>query len=186
MKTFINGISIFRILSAFALLPLVFFQLWGAALILFLLAAASDYLDGVLARRFHATSKLGGVLDHMGDKMLMTIAMIITMLAVQTPLVIVMVSIAICRDLYVSGLREFMGSQKMDLPVDKGGKIKTVAQMISLMIFFLFFYLYMNDLLIDWHGIILDSALATLAIATLMTAWSAARYTLSAMKKIKK
>ncbi|MDR0449069.1 MAG: CDP-alcohol phosphatidyltransferase family protein [Rickettsiales bacterium] len=186
MKAFINGLSIFRIGAAFALVPLMFEQLWGAALILFSLAAASDFFDGWLARKFKATSKLGGVLDHMGDKFLMTIGMVIAMLAVQTPLVISLVITMIIRDLYISGLREFMGSQKMELPVDNLGKIKTAAQLVALFAFFGFFYIYMNDISIGAHSAALYAALGLLALAAALSVLSAARYTLKAVQKIKK
>ncbi|MDR0319194.1 MAG: CDP-diacylglycerol--glycerol-3-phosphate 3-phosphatidyltransferase [Rickettsiales bacterium] len=185
MKKLVNGLSIFRIIAAFALLPMMFLQLWGMALILFVLAAASDYADGYLARRFKATSKLGGVLDHTGDKFLVAISLLIAMLAVQTPLVISLVAIMICRDLFVSGLREFMGSQKMELPVDKTGKLKTVAQLVALMIFFLFFYIYMNDMMIDAQETVLDSAIAMLGVSAALSVWSAAGYTIKAIRKMK-
>ncbi|MDR2685203.1 MAG: CDP-alcohol phosphatidyltransferase family protein [Rickettsiales bacterium] len=185
MKAFVNGLSIFRIISAFVLLPLMFFQLWGAALILFVLAAASDFFDGWLARKYNCVSKLGGVIDHIGDKLLMTTSMIITILAVQTPLCITLVVIMICRDLYVSGLREFMGSQKLELPVDKTGKIKTIAQLISLTIFFIFFYIYMNDFMIEAQESVLFTALGMLSVATLLSVGSAAKYTFDAIRKLK-
>lgn len=186
MKAFVNGLSIFRIVAAFALLPLVFLQLWGAALIVFVLASVSDFLDGFLARKFNAVSKFGGVLDHTGDKFLVVISLIVAMLAVQTPYMISLVVIMILRDIYVSGLREFMGGQKIALPVDKLGKLKTMLQMTALSVFFVFFYIYMNDIFVGAHIYVLDAALVLLGLAAAVAVFSAIRYTIVAIGKIKK
>ena len=112
MKTFVNLLSIFRILSAFALIFTIMFNLPWTTFILFILAALSDWFDGYLARKYKCCSKLGGVLDHIGDKLLVCNTFIMMALMAPTWAVVIPVILMIARDLYISGLREFLGTQK--------------------------------------------------------------------------
>ena len=66
-----NIISTFRILLVPPVVLTMVEQRWGVALPLFLVAGLSDGLDGFLARRYHWTSRLGAILDPIGDKLLM-------------------------------------------------------------------------------------------------------------------
>ena len=136
MKVIANALSIFRILAAFAIVPFMLTGWYEISAILFVLAAVSDFLDGYLAKKFKATSKLGGVLDHMGDKFLVANGLILAALFLQSVWVIIPAVLMICRDLYVSGLREFLGTQKIEMPVPKArfsmGKVKTALQMLAL------------------------------------------------------
>ena len=146
MKTFVNLLSIFRILTAFAIIFTIMFNLPWITFILFTLGAISDWLDGFLARKYKCCSKLGGVLDHIGDKLLVCNALI--MLTLMTPVwfIVIPVIFMISRELYVSGLREFLGTQKIEMPVPKSrfslGKIKTTIQMIAIVAFLLWFALF--------------------------------------------
>ena len=143
MKLFVNFLSAFRIFTAFAIIPTLIYQLYWLSFILFALGAISDWFDGYLARKYNVCTKLGGVMDHIGDKLLVVNAMI--MLAIMMPVwfIITPIIIMISRELYISGLREFLGTQKIEMPVPKArfsmGKIKTTLQMISVAAFFLLF-----------------------------------------------
>ena len=135
MKFFVNFLSAFRIAAAFAIIPTIMFGMYKTTFILYVLAAVSDWFDGYLARKYDVCSKLGGVMDHIGDKLLVCNTLI--MLAVMMPVwfVVVPIILMIARELYVSGLREFLGTQKIEMPVPKArfslGKIKTTFQMIT-------------------------------------------------------
>lgn len=78
-------------------------------------------------------------MDHIGDKLLVCNTLI--MLAVMMPVwfVVVPIILMIARELYISGLREFLGTQKIEMPVPKYrfsiGKIKTTFQMITIAAF---------------------------------------------------
>lgn len=143
MKRFVNFLSGFRIAAAFAIIPMIMFGWYWTTFIVYVLAAASDFFDGYLAKKYNATSKLGGVMDHIGDKLLVANTMI--MLAIMMPVwfVVVPVIIMISRELYISGLREFLGTQKMEMPVPAArfslGKVKTTMQMITIAAFLLMF-----------------------------------------------
>lgn len=144
MKFFVNFLSAFRIAAAFAIIPTLMFQMYWTTFILYVLAAASDWFDGYLARKYDVCSKIGGVMDHIGDKLLV-VNTLIMLLSVMMPVwfVVVPVILMIARELYISGLREFLGTQKIEMPVPKArfsmGKIKTTLQMISIAAFLLIF-----------------------------------------------
>lgn len=139
MKFFVNFLSAFRIAAAFAIIPTIMFGMYKTTFILYVLAAVSDWFDGYLARKYDVCSKLGGVMDHIGDKLLVCNTLI--MLAVMMPVwfVVVPIILMIARELYVSGLREFLGTQRIEMPVPKArfslGKVKTTFQMITIAAF---------------------------------------------------
>ncbi|MGI5846144.1 MAG: CDP-alcohol phosphatidyltransferase family protein [Alphaproteobacteria bacterium] len=141
MKKFVNFLSIFRIITAFAIIPLFLFQMHWIVFILFILAALSDFFDGYLAKKYNVTSKIGGVLDHIGDKLLVVNSMIILVVMMRVWFIMVPIILMIAREIYISGLREFLGTQKIEMPVPKErfsiGKIKTTLQMITIGAFFL-------------------------------------------------
>ena len=77
MKNFVNLLTIFRIVaSPLIFISLLYLDLKFFALILFLLAAATDYFDGVLARLFNAESRFGAILDPIADKILLVSSLI--------------------------------------------------------------------------------------------------------------
>ena len=196
MKFFVNFLTSFRIAAAFAIIPTLMFGLYWTSFILFLLAAISDWFDGFLAKKFNVCSKIGGVMDHIGDKLLVVNTFI--MLAIMMPVwfVVVPVIIMTARELYVSGLREFLGKQKRELPVPKElfsmGKINTTLQMITICAFLLLFAI---GTLITPD---ITSRTLTLAIYILpqigiwgmwlslvASLWSATQYTFTFTKKLK-
>lgn len=199
MKTFVNLLSIFRIVSAFAIIPTLMLQWYWITFILYVLAALSDFFDGWLARKYNVTSKIGGVMDHIGDKLLVVNTMI--MLACMMPVwfVVVPVILMIARELYISGLREFLGTQKIEMPVPKSrfsmGKIKTTFQMIALGAFLLIFAMgtVITPEMTSKAVLYLIYALPSIAIwglwiSLVASLWSASEYTItfaSHMKKIK-
>ena len=83
MKFFVNFLSAFRITAAFAIIPTLMFQMYWTTFILYVLAAVSDWFDGYLARKYNACTKIGGVMDHIGDKLLVVNTLI--MLSVMMP-----------------------------------------------------------------------------------------------------
>lgn len=197
MKFFVNFLSAFRIFAAFAIIPALMFQLYWTAFILFALGAMSDWFDGFLARKYNVCTKVGGVMDHIGDKLL--VANTLIMLSVMMPVwfIVIPTIIMIARELYISGLREFLGTQKIEMPVPKArfsmGKIKTTLQMIAIAAFMLMFaitvlitpnttgriWLY----LITWLPQI---GIFTLWFALVASVWSATQYTITFAEKLKK
>ncbi len=197
MKFFVNFLSAFRIAAAFAIIPTLMFQWYWLSFILFVLGAVSDWFDGFLARKYNVCSKIGGVMDHIGDKLLVVNTLIMLTVMMPTWFIVVPVIIMIARELYISGLREFLGTQKIEMPVPKArfsmGKIKTTLQMITIAAFL---GLFVMTTIVSPAGIT-RSALITMNIISqigifglwlslLASVWSATQYTFTFAQKIKK
>lgn len=197
MKSFVNFLSAFRIAAAFAIIPTLMFQWYWVSLALFVLGALSDWFDGFLARKYNVCSKIGGVMDHIGDKLLVVNTFV--MLSVMMPVwfIVVPVIIMIARELYISGLREFLGTQKIEMPVPKArfsmGKIKTTFQMITITAFLALFAMtsfIRPETVTRAHlmamNIISQIGIAGLWLSLLASLWSATQYTRTFAEKIKK
>lgn len=103
--------------------------IYALALILFLLAASTDWLDGWLARKLDAVTPLGAALDHAADKVLIT-CVLVALAYAALPLMLVAASVLILgRDVAIAGLREALGAQGRALPVSQLGKWKAAAEM---------------------------------------------------------
>jgi len=100
---------------------------------LYLVACVTDYLDGYLARHRAEVSALGRFLDPIADKLLVAavLLMLVAMGAV-TGLVVLPALVILCREILVSGLREYLAELKVPLPVSGLAKWKTAIQMIAL------------------------------------------------------
>lgn len=100
---------------------------------LFFVACVSDFLDGYLARTLNQESSFGSFLDPLADKLL--VASVVVMLVGFdriTGFSLIPAIIILCREILVSGLREFLGKMQTDLPVTQMAKWKTACQMLSL------------------------------------------------------
>ena len=197
MKIFVNFLSIFRILTAFAIIFTIMLNLPWVTFILFALGAISDWFDGFLARKYKCCSKLGGVLDHIGDKLLVCNTLIMLTLMIPTWFVVIPVIFMIARELYISGLREFLGTQKIEMPVPKArfsmGKIKTTIQMISTVAFLLWFAIGSSitpttDSRFVFYLIYIlpQIGIFCLWFALVASLWSATEYTFTFAQKLKK
>ena len=197
MKFFVNFLSSFRIATAFAIIPTLLLNMYWTTFILFVLGAISDWFDGFLARKYNVCTKIGGVLDHIGDKLLVVNTFI--MLAIMMPVwfVIVPIIIMICRELYISGLREFLGTQKIEMPVPKArfsmGKIKTTLQMVSITTFLLIFAVGTlitpetdSRFIMYLIYILPQIGIWGLWLSLLSSIWSATQYTITFVGHLKK
>ncbi len=103
------------------------------ALILFIVASFTDFLDGMLARMMGEESKLGELLDPIADKIIVATALILLVMdgTIRNYEVIAAI-IILTREILISGLREFLAKGKIKLPVSSLAKLKTVLQMISI------------------------------------------------------
>ncbi|HUS98378.1 MAG TPA: CDP-diacylglycerol--glycerol-3-phosphate 3-phosphatidyltransferase [Hyphomicrobiaceae bacterium] len=104
---------------------------WVAALV-FVIASVSDFFDGYLARAWDQQSALGRMLDPIADKLLVGTAL---MMLVHNDTIrnwsIIAGLIILCREILVSGLREFLAELQVKLHVSWLAKWKTVMQMIA-------------------------------------------------------
>ena len=128
-----NAITIARILLVPVFLVLLLGGLpepWGdlAAAAVFILAAATDKLDGYVARRNKQITTLGQFLDPLADKLLIAAALIA--LVAQDRVAAWVATVIIVREVAVSVLRIVGVSQGVSIPADKYGKLKTVLQIV--------------------------------------------------------
>jgi CDP-diacylglycerol---glycerol-3-phosphate 3-phosphatidyltransferase len=128
-----NSITIARILLVPVFLVLLLGGLpepWGdlAAAAVFIIAAATDKLDGYVARRSKQITTLGQFLDPLADKLLIAAALIA--LVAQDRVAAWVATVIIVREVAVSVLRIVGVSQGVSIPADKYGKLKTVLQIV--------------------------------------------------------
>lgn len=196
MKFFVNFLSAFRIAAAFAIIPALMFQCYWLAFALFALGAVSDFFDGWLAKKYNVVTKIGGVMDHIGDKLLVVNTMIMLTIMMPVWFIVVPVILMTARELYISGLREFMGTQKMEMPVPKArfsmGKVKTTFQMITICAFLLMFAIttVITPATITRTSLIMMNLMSQIGILGLWISlvaslWSATQYTRTFLQKIK-
>src|SRR5579871_5359946 len=104
-----------------------------SALAIFVAAAITDFFDGYLARAWSQQSSLGRMLDPIADKLI--VSAVILMLAADQTIVGATLWAAIvilCREILVSGLREYLAELRVPVPVTRVAKWKTTVQMVAL------------------------------------------------------
>ncbi|MEI4232757.1 CDP-diacylglycerol--glycerol-3-phosphate 3-phosphatidyltransferase [Roseovarius sp. D22-M7] len=107
------------------------------ALILFVGAAVTDWFDGYLARSWKQVTRIGTMLDPIADKAMVVIAlMVIVGYSSMSPWLVLPATVILFREVFVSGLREFLGDTAGTLKVTKLAKWKTTAQMIAIAVLF--------------------------------------------------
>ena len=136
LKTIPNILTIGRIfIVPFFVLAFYLPGFYGdlTALILFIIASFTDFLDGMLARMLGEESKLGELLDPIADKIIVATALILLVMdgTIKNYEVIAAI-IILTREILISGLREFLAIGKIKLPVSSLAKLKTVLQMVSI------------------------------------------------------
>jgi CDP-diacylglycerol--glycerol-3-phosphate 3-phosphatidyltransferase len=136
-----------------------------AAAFLFVLASATDFFDGYIARTFDQITTLGAILDPLADKMLTLAGFLgLMMLDRASPWAIYLI---LTRELFITGLRVSAMSQGIDVSASWMGKVKTVAQMFAI-----------GFLLMEWPG-----GTILLWIAVALTLYSGYEYVRDFFKK---
>jgi len=141
-----------------------------AALILYIAAAASDWLDGYLARAWNQGSPLGRMLDPIADKLL--VGILVAVFAWDgsfSALDMVPVIAILLREFFISGLREFLGNAEVVLPVSRLAKWKTTIQLVALAI-------VMLEPIVPGLGLVSD---LVLWLAGILTLWTGLQYLLA-------
>ena len=136
-----NILTTLRLLAApgVAVMFLYFHRPWAdwCALILFLGAAITDWFDGYLARAWHQESKVGAMLDPIADKAMVVIALAIILgYSSMSPWLVLPATVILFREVFVSGLREYLGQVSGTLKVTKLAKWKTTVQMVAIAVLF--------------------------------------------------
>ncbi|MBF0558571.1 MAG: CDP-diacylglycerol--glycerol-3-phosphate 3-phosphatidyltransferase [Nitrospirae bacterium] len=141
---------------------------------IFLVASLTDFLDGYLARRSGQITKFGIILDPIADKFLVISALILLVDMVRLSAWIAM--IIIVREFVVTALRVVALSKDIVIPAETGGKLKTTAQMISIILLLLPGGI--------WNIDFYDVGLVLMYIALVLALTSGIKYTISFWKRI--
>ncbi|MCD6191253.1 MAG: CDP-diacylglycerol--glycerol-3-phosphate 3-phosphatidyltransferase [Sulfurimonas sp.] len=100
------------------------------ASLLFVLASATDFFDGYIARQWNQMTMLGAILDPLADKMLTLAAFLGLMMIGEASAWAIY--IIIVRELFITGIRTVAVSEGISVKASWAGKVKTVAQMIAI------------------------------------------------------
>ena len=131
-----NILSVLRLLAApmVAVMFLYFTRPYADwfALSLFLLAAVTDWFDGYLARAWGQETRMGAMIDPIADKAMVVIAlMVIVGYSSMSPWLVLPATMIVFREVFISGLREFLGGKSANLAVTNLAKWKTTVQMVA-------------------------------------------------------
>ena len=135
MKNFIMLLTYLRIFfGPLVFVISVFFEMYFASLIIFIICSISDFLDGYLARKFNKESSIGKLLDPIADKILLCSMILSIVLITNDYFIGLMGTLILIREFWVSGLREFTAANNIQGASDVSylAKIKTTLQFFAI------------------------------------------------------
>ena len=177
VKNIPNSLTILRILLIPVLVISFYFNGKTANYIstgIFIFASITDYVDGFLARYWSAQTNFGRMLDPIADKML--VASTLLMLVDKRMAPVIPIVIILCREIFISGMREYLASIRKTIHVKFIGKLKTAIQMCAIIILLLG-----NEVLGSYAGI---SGLIALWGAAILTLVSGLSYFIEGVKHL--
>ncbi|WAJ70807.1 CDP-diacylglycerol--glycerol-3-phosphate 3-phosphatidyltransferase [Catenovulum adriaticum] len=174
-----NILTVFRIvLIPFFVLFFYFPVAWGAYLAagVFALAAATDWLDGYLARRWQQSTPFGAFLDPVADKLMVATALGLIVEHYNVFWITLPAIVMVCREILISALREWMAElgKRAAVKVSNLGKYKTFAQMGAIF-----------GLLMPLTGMPFWFSIGLFYIAVVLTFWSMLIYLKAAWPEFK-
>ena len=157
------------------------FSVW--AFWIFVVAASTDWVDGYLARRWHATTRWGAILDPIADKVLVTGAILGVLASGSLPGIAVPCGLILFREFAVSALRETVAG-KVKLPVTLLAKWKTLLQMVALGALQLTLLWDGFGWSLDWLPYFQTFAYVLIWFAAVVTLWTGWQYFAKARQKM--
>lgn len=181
-------------ISRIIVIPVIFLAiyihtaLWSfLTAVLFIVAAVTDYFDGYLARSRNETSAFGRLLDPIADKLLVVSALLIIVANhLVSEISYIPVCIIMCREILVSGLREFLAEVKIGMPVTRLAKWKTGVQMTALSMILLsaLSSAYPDNWFVSVIGVVGEILLWVAGVLTFMTGYDYFKRGLEYVKKM--
>lgn len=138
------------------------------ALVIFIFAAITDLYDGRLARKYGQVTKMGQFLDPLADKMIVTAALISFIRIENLSIPAWIVIIIIAREFIINDLRDLAISNGVIITVSKGGKWKTVIQMVSIITILLLLVIKRMVSNVDWFNLLIQKTIFWLMIFTMV------------------
>ena len=173
-----NGLSFVRLILAIAVGILIEFQFYLLALVCFVLAASTDFIDGWWARRFKQITKLGRILDPFVDKTIIGAAMIALVGVPESGFAAWIVTLVISRELLVTSLRGMIEGAGGDFSAKQLGKWKMVAQCAAIIASLLNL---LQSEPVAWLQWALVLSLIAAVVLTLLSGWE---YVVLAMRSL--
>ena len=174
-----NALSVARLVLGAASLGLIELGWFGWALVLFLIAAITDALDGYVARLLHQETAFGRQLDPMVDKLLIASVLIFLVAVPGSGVPAWMASVIVVRELVIQWLRSMMEGKGVAFGAKMAGKLKTVFQCAAIVASLIGLGLTASP---SWVTISRD---LLLWIAVLLTILSAVEYIVAAAPKLR-
>ena len=144
---------------------------------LFAAASLTDWLDGYLARAWHQQSALGSMLDPIADKLLVGAALLMLVHDRTIDGVSIWAAvIVLCREILVSGLREYLAGLNVKVSVTLLAKWKTTMQMVALAI------LLIAPVMHQYNAELMRLGIGFLWLAALLTLWTGYDYLKAALR----
>ena len=127
-----NFITLMRLILALVLFAMISYgSSWIAAAIMFVVAAATDALDGFIARRYGLVTTLGRILDPFADKIIICGAFLFLVAKPESGITAWMTLIVFGREMFVTSLRAFLEQHGRDFSAIWSGKIKMTLQCVA-------------------------------------------------------
>jgi len=133
---------------------------------IFCLAGVTDWLDGFLARKLNQSTRFGAFLDPVADKLIVAVALVLLVGEYGRVWITIPAAIIVSREIAISALREWMAEigQRSNISVNYIGKLKTVIQIISIII--------LLTQPADWHLSLVKIGVILMYCAAFLTLWS--------------
>lgn len=168
-----NQLTAGRLVLGIILFILIEHHEWVWCIVVFALAAITDWLDGYLARLQGLTSTLGRNLDPLVDKVVVCGAYIFLLSHVESGLTPWMVVMVVSREFIITSLRSFMENRGAKFGAEWLGKIKMVLQCAALFAIFLALHDQRNPVFMGARDFLIWSMLAATALSGLQYLWRA-------------
>lgn len=141
-----------------------------ASAAIFAIAAVTDWFDGFLARKLNQSTPFGAFLDPVADKLMVAIALCLLVERFDAWYFTLPALVIIGREIVISALREWMAElgARANVAVSYIGKIKTVAQMVAILLFL--------SIELDYQGWLIALAYLSFYAAAILTIWSMVLY----------
>ena len=186
-----NIVTLSRIPGAFIIAALLYSDFFGAAtlaLAVFVLCAITDWLDGHLARKMNKVSTFGIFMDALADKIwILGVLIALTdrklILPTRELFPVIVLLVIMTREFLITGIRLVAATRGVVVAAERGGKNKTVSQIIAIIVFLLIHVLETDlnkitprDLSLIANQVLIYVAFAFYLLATFLTVLSGTRY----------
>jgi CDP-diacylglycerol--glycerol-3-phosphate 3-phosphatidyltransferase len=166
-----NQLTVSRLILSLALFGLIAFEYYLASVVVFAIAAGTDWLDGYYARKYGQVTTLGRILDPFVDKIIVCGTFIFLGAVPGSGVYAWMAVLIVGRELLVTALRSFLEGEGADFSAVMSGKVKMLVQCIAALVsLYALYYGHPRPPLLEWALPI------SVWAAVLMTLYSGAAY----------